>query len=69
MTEHSRRPIVTYETYKEAERAVDHVLPGVFAQRAATIGHDVRLGEHVIGRMDYSGGRLARSGERGFPVR
>ncbi|MFD8077118.1 hypothetical protein ACFV3E_31210 [Streptomyces sp. NPDC059718] len=32
MAEHPRRPIVTYETCREAERAVDHVSPGVFVQ-------------------------------------
>lgn len=54
MTEHPRRPIVTYETYQEAERAVDHVSDqGSFVQRVAIIGHDGRLVEHVIGRVDY----------------
>ncbi|MEU1622953.1 general stress protein [Streptomyces sp. NPDC005722] len=60
MAEHPRRPIVTYETCREAERAVDHVSPGVFVQRVASIGHDVRRVEHVIGCMDN--GRAAWHG-------
>ncbi|MDX2849320.1 hypothetical protein PV342_12795 [Streptomyces sp. PA03-3a] len=54
MTEHPRRPIVTYEAYQKAERALDHVSDqGFFVERVVIIGHDVRLVEHVIGRMDY----------------
>ncbi|MFD9515459.1 DnaJ C-terminal domain-containing protein [Streptomyces mirabilis] len=61
MTEQPRRPVATYETYQEAERAVDHISDQGFpVQRVAIIGQDVRLVEHVIGRMDY--GRAALHG-------
>lgn len=61
MTEQPRRSVATYETYQEAERAVDHLSDQGFpVQRVAIIGQDVRLVEQVIGRMDY--GRAALNG-------
>ncbi|MFA3839035.1 general stress protein [Streptomyces aureus] len=54
MTEQPCRPVATYETYQEAERAVDHLSdPGSPAPRVAIVGQDVRLVEQGIGRMDY----------------
>ncbi|MFF5651354.1 general stress protein [Streptomyces collinus] len=61
MTEQPRRPVTTYETYQEAERAVDHLSDQGFpVERVAIIGQDVRLVEQVVGRMDY--GRAALHG-------
>lgn len=61
MTEQHRRPVASYETYGEAERAVDHLSDHGFpVERVAIIGQDVRLVEQVIGRMDY--GRAALHG-------
>ncbi|MEU2489754.1 general stress protein [Streptomyces sp. NPDC007883] len=61
MTEQPRRSVATYETYQEAERAVDHLADQGFpVQRVAIIGQDVRLVEQVVGRMDY--GRAALNG-------
>ncbi|MGW7198541.1 general stress protein [Streptomyces chryseus] len=61
MTEHNRRPVASYETYPEAERAVDHLADQGFpVERVAIIGQDVRMVEQVTGRMDY--GRAALHG-------
>jgi hypothetical protein len=61
MTEQHRRPVASYETYREAERAVDHLSDHGFpVERVAIIGQDLRLVEQVIGRMDY--GRAALHG-------
>ncbi|MET7884649.1 general stress protein [Streptomyces avermitilis] len=54
MTEQRRRPVASYTTYREAERAVDHLSDHGFpVERVAIIGQDLRLVEQVIGRMDY----------------
>ncbi|MGW7102647.1 general stress protein [Streptomyces sp. NPDC054838] len=61
MTEQHRRPVASYEEYREAERAVDHLSDQGFpVERVAIIGQDVRLVEQVTGRMDY--GRAALHG-------
>ncbi|MEU6547946.1 general stress protein [Streptomyces sp. NPDC046859] len=61
MTEQPRRPVATYETYHEAERAVDHLSDQGFpVERVAIIGQDVRLVEQVVGRLNY--GRAALHG-------
>ncbi|MCX4420281.1 general stress protein [Streptomyces mirabilis] len=61
MTEQHRRPVASYKTCREAERAVDHLADHGFpVERVAIIGRDVRLVEQVIGRMDY--GRAALHG-------
>lgn len=61
MTEQPRRPVATYTTYQEAERAVDHLSDQGFpVERVAVIGQDVRLVEQVVGRMNY--GRAALHG-------
>ncbi|WP_326624199.1 MULTISPECIES: general stress protein [unclassified Streptomyces] len=61
MLEKPRRPVDTYETYRGAERTVDHLSDQGFpVQRVAVIGQDVCLVEQVIGRMDY--GRAALHG-------
>ncbi|MFD7936720.1 general stress protein [Streptomyces sp. NPDC059755] len=48
----ARRTIASYETYQEAERAVDHLADRGFpVERVAIVGQDVRLVEQVTGRM------------------
>ncbi|MFG2888026.1 general stress protein [Streptomyces sp. NPDC048248] len=55
------RPIASYPTYAEAERAVDYLSDQGFpVRRVAIIGHDVRLVEQVVGRLNY--GRAALHG-------
>ncbi|MFC9498836.1 general stress protein [Streptomyces sp. NPDC056982] len=55
MTEQPCRPVAAYETYQEAERAVDHLSdPGFPVPRVAIFGTDVRLVEQGIGRMNYA---------------
>jgi hypothetical protein len=61
MTEQNGRPVASYKTYWEAERAVDHLSDHGFpVEGVAIIGEDVRLVEQVIGRVDY--GRAALHG-------
>jgi hypothetical protein len=61
MTEQNGRPVASYKTYWEAERAVDHLSDHGFPVKGvAIIGEDVRLVEQVIGRVDY--GRAALHG-------
>ncbi|MEW2081805.1 general stress protein [Streptomyces sp. NPDC005283] len=61
MADKPRRTVASYETYAEAERAVDHLSDQGFpVERTAIVGLDVRLVEQVVGRMDY--GRAALHG-------
>jgi hypothetical protein len=56
-----RRTVATYESYAEAEQAVDHLADHGFpVDRAAIIGRDLKLVEQVTGRMGY--GRAALQG-------
>lgn len=49
-----RRVIASYEKYAEAEAAVDHLADRGFpVQRVAIVGQDVKLVEHVTGRLTY----------------
>ncbi|MET7995908.1 general stress protein [Amycolatopsis sp. NPDC005232] len=58
-----RRPIGAYETYSEAERAVDYLSDNGFpVQRVAIIGSDVKLVEQVVGRLNYGGAALRGAG-------
>ncbi|QUH03524.1 glycine zipper family protein [Saccharopolyspora erythraea] len=60
----ARRPVATYDTYAEAERAVDHLSDQHFpVERVAIVGHDVKLVEQVVGRLNY--GRAAAHGAGG----
>lgn len=53
--------IATYETYLEAQRAVDHLSDKEFAVENVTIvGTDLRMVERVTGRLTYS--RVALAG-------
>ena len=68
MTEHPRRPVATYETHQEAERAADHVSDqGFFVQRVVLVGQDVRLVERVIGRRDFGRAALHRAASGALP--
>ncbi|MFE9130709.1 general stress protein [Streptomyces sp. NPDC007148] len=68
MTEQHGRPVASYKTYWEAERAVDHRPDHGFpVEGVAIIGQDVRPVEQVIGRMCYGQGRPSRGGERCAP--
>jgi hypothetical protein len=61
--ERGRRAIGSYPTYGEAERAVDHLSDQRFpVERTAIIGHDVRMVEQVIGRLNYGGAALRGAG-------
>src|SRR3954449_48932 len=45
--------VATYSTYREAERAVDHLSDHGFpVDRAAIVGRDLKLVERVTGRVD-----------------
>jgi hypothetical protein len=62
ISEH-RRPIGVYETYSEAERAVDYLSDNGFpVERVAIIGSDVKLVEQVVGRLNYGGAALRGAG-------
>jgi hypothetical protein len=48
----ARRTVVTYNTYGAAERAVDHLADNGFpVERVSIVGRDLRLVEHVVGRL------------------
>jgi hypothetical protein len=58
-----RRPIGSYESYSEAERAVDYLSDNGFpVERVAIIGSDVQLVEQVVGRLNYGGAALRGAG-------
>jgi hypothetical protein len=58
-----RRPIGSYETYSEAERAVDYLSDNGFpVERVAIIGSDVKLVEQVVGRLNHGGAALRGAG-------
>jgi hypothetical protein len=61
MIDKAQRPIASYSTYAEAERAVDYLSDQGFpVEKVAIVGHDLRLVEQVVGRMDH--GRAALHG-------
>ncbi|MFD5733294.1 general stress protein [Streptomyces sioyaensis] len=61
MSQQDRRPLASYPTYAEAERAVDYLADQEFpVERVAIIGHDLQLVEQVVGRVGH--GRAALSG-------
>jgi hypothetical protein len=58
-TDGRQRTIATYESYSEAERAVDYLSDNKFpVERVAIIGSDVRMVEQVVGRLNYGGAAL-----------
>ena len=58
----TQRPVLTsYDTYEEAQKAVDRLSDAHFpVQHVAIVGVDLRMVESVIGRMSW--GRAALSG-------
>jgi hypothetical protein len=51
----SRRTIASYDTYREAERAVDYLAGRDFpVERVAIVARDLRLVEQVTGRIGYT---------------
>lgn len=49
-----RRTIASFDTYAGAQRAVDFLSDGGFpVERLAIVGSDIRIVEHVTGRLDY----------------
>jgi hypothetical protein len=62
-----RRTIASYETYSEAERAVDYLSDNKFpVARVAIIGSDVHMVEQIMGRLNYGGAALRGAGTGGF---
>jgi hypothetical protein len=56
-----RRTVATYDTYRDAERAVDHLSDNKFpVDQVSIVGRDLRLVEHVTGRLSW--GRAALNG-------
>jgi uncharacterized membrane protein len=50
-----RRAVATYSTYRDAERAVDYLSDQKFpVDRVSIVGRDLRLVEHVTGRMTWA---------------
>ena len=66
-TGNQRRTIASYDSYREAERAVDYLSDNGFpVQRLAIIGSDLKLMEQVVGRMNYGGAALRGAGSGAF---
>jgi len=62
-----RRPIATYDSYREAERAVDYLSDNGFPVRqVAIIGSDLKLVEQVVGRLNYGGAALRGAASGAF---
>jgi hypothetical protein len=56
-----RRVVASYTSYRDAERAVDHLSDNDFpVERVSIVGHDLEFVEQVAGRMTY--GRAALHG-------
>lgn len=63
LTSDQRCPIGAYDTYSEAERAVDYLSDHGFpVERVAIVGLDVKLVEQVVGRLNYGGAALRGAG-------
>jgi hypothetical protein len=57
----ARRPIASFASYAEAERAVDYLSDNEFpVERVQVVGRDLKLVEQVTGRMTH--GRAALNG-------
>jgi hypothetical protein len=55
-----RRVIATYDTYEEAQRAVDQLADNTFpVQRVAIVAEGLRLVEQVTGRLGYGSAALS----------
>jgi hypothetical protein len=54
-----RRVVASYSTYRDAERAVDHLSDNNFpVERVSIVGRDLEFVEQVTGRMTYAGAAL-----------
>ena len=54
-----RRPVAAYDSYREAERAVDYLSDNGFpVERVAIVGSDLKLVEQVVGRLNYGSAAL-----------
>jgi uncharacterized protein YqgC (DUF456 family) len=59
----NRRVVATVDSYGEAERAVDYLSDRRFpVERVAIVGHDVKMVEQVVGRLNYAGAALRGAG-------
>ncbi|GAB3887827.1 membrane protein [Kibdelosporangium lantanae] len=59
----NRRVVATTSTYSEAERLVDYLSDRRFpVERTAIVGHDVKMVEQVVGRLNYGGAALRGAG-------
>ncbi|MET7572144.1 general stress protein [Streptomyces sp. NPDC005492] len=68
MNEQTRRTIVSYPSYQEAERAIDHLSDQGFpVERVAIVGQDVQLVEQVLGRMGYGEAALHGAASGALP--
>lgn len=57
----NKRVVATYDSYEEAERAVDHLADQGFpVERLSIVGSELRMVEQVTGRMSYA--RAAAAG-------
>jgi len=58
-----RRAVASYQSYGEAERAVDYLSDNHFpVERVAIVGEDVKLVEQVVGRLNYGTAALHGAG-------
>jgi hypothetical protein len=58
---------VTYNSYRDAERAVDYLSDNGFpVQRVAIVGSDLKLVEQVVGRLNYGGAALRGAASGAF---
>jgi hypothetical protein len=58
-----RRVVATTDSYSEAERTVDYLSDRGFpVERVAIVGHDVKMVEQVVGRLNYGGAALRGAG-------
>jgi hypothetical protein len=63
-TTEARQVAATYATYSDAQRAVDHLSDSSFpVEHTDIVGHDLRLVEHVTGRLTKT--RAAATGAGG----
>ena len=54
-----RRVVASYSTYRDAERAIDHLSDNNFpVERASIVGRDLEFVEQVTSRMTYAGAAL-----------
>jgi hypothetical protein len=61
--EPARQVIATFDTYADAERAVDYLSDqGFEVNRVAIVGRDLEYVEQVLGRLNYGGAALRGAG-------